>query len=134
MSFFYFLSIGTTFAFFHSHGEKPRVRQDLKIILWGLQMDLSHNLSTQMLIISSLWVLFESSFLIMFLISSERFFCDQTKEWRYVLQLSINEHSFTKNVSLFSLKSMKKLLSWKSGSIREFFYHLKGSLITSNSI
>ena len=130
MSFFYFLSIGTTFAFFHSHGKKPRVRQDLKIILWGL----SHNLSIQILIISSLWDLFESSFLIMFLISSERFFCDQTKEWRYVLPSSINEHSFTKNVSLFSLKSMKKLLSWKNGSIREFFYHLKGSLITSNSI
>ena len=42
--FFFFLRIDT-FAFFHSDGKMPCVRHDLKIILRGLQMDLSHNLT-----------------------------------------------------------------------------------------
>ena len=41
------------FAFFHSDGKKPCVRQDLKLILTGLQRDLSYDLSMRILIISS---------------------------------------------------------------------------------
>ena len=83
-------------------------------------MDLSHNLSMRILIISSPWALFESS-LLMFLISSTEkstsesdFSVIKGKSDGNVLPLSINEHCFAKkefNISLFSLKSVINLLS-----------------------
>ena len=68
---FLFVWISTAFVFFpHSDRKIPYARQDLKIILRDLQMGLSHNLSMRILIISSRWASFESSLLILFLISS----------------------------------------------------------------
>ena len=103
----------------------PCVRPDLKIILRGLQMDISHNLSMQILIISSPWALFESSLLVMFLISSTEKSASESdfsgikgKGDSNVLPLSINEHYFAKEE--FLIKSNKS-------SIKE-------SLIKSNSI
>ena len=139
-----FLWIGATFPFFHSDGKTPCVNQDLKLILWGLQMDLSHNLSMRILIISSPWALLERSLLMMFLISftdkstsESDFSVTKGKSDGNVLPLSINEHSFAKkelNISLFSLKSVTNLLSWKVVECRVFFYYLKESLIRSNTI
>ena len=65
------MSIGMTFAFFHPDGKIPCARQDLKIILRGFQVDLTHNLIMQILIVkSSPPTSAESSLLIIFLISS----------------------------------------------------------------
>ena len=112
--------------FFHSYG-KMRVRQDLKIILRCLQMDLSHNVSMQILTISSPWALFKSSFLVFFISSIEKW----TSESDFsivkgnsdgnLLPLSINEHCFAKKglkIWLFSLKSVinllfARLVSWR---------------------
>lgn len=58
------------FCSFGSDGKMPCGRQDLKIISRGLQIDLSHNLSLRMPILSSPRAFFESSLLIMFLVSS----------------------------------------------------------------
>ena len=112
-----------------------KIREDLKIILRGLQMDLSHNLSMRILIISSPWTLFESSLLIMFLISSTEksifagyFSLIKGKSDGNVLPLAINEHCFAKKelkVLLFSLKSVINLLSWKSGGIQGIFVPFK---------
>ena len=125
----FFLWIGTTFAFFTFRW------QNLKIILRGLQMELSHNLSMRILIISLPWSLFESSLLIMFLISSTKkstseddFFGIKGKSDGIVLLLSINKHCFAKKelkISLFSLKSVINLLSWKSGGIQGIFLPFK---------
>ena len=111
------------------------VRQDLKIILRGLQMDLSHNLSMRILIISSPWTLFESSLLIMFLISSNQkstlesdFYVINGKSGSNALWFAVNEHCFEKKelkVLLFSFKSVIKLLSWKSGGIQGIFLPFK---------
>ena len=121
----------------------PCIRQDLKIILRGLQMDLSHNLSMRILIISSPWALFESS-LLMFLISSTEkstsesdFSVIKGKSDGNVLPLSINEHCLAKKelkISLVSLKSVINYYREKVVLYREFFYHLKGSLLKFNSI
>ena len=60
-----------TFAFFHSDGKIRCVRQDLKIILRDFQVDLTHNVIMQILIVkSSPPASAESSLLIIFLISS----------------------------------------------------------------
>ena len=85
----------------------------------------------RILTISSPWALFESSLLIMFLISSNEkstsesdFSVIKGKSDGNVLPLSINEHCFAKKelrISLFSLKSVINLLSWKSGSIQGIF-------------
>ena len=133
MSFFWWA--GTSFAFFHSDGKMPCIRQDLKTMLSGLKKDLSHNSSMQVLIIPSPWALFESSLLIMFLISStekltsERdFSVIKVKSHSNVLPLLINEHCFTKKefkISLFSMKSVINLLSWKSGGIQWIFLPFK---------
>ena len=121
----------TTFAFFHSDGKMPSVKQDLKIILSGLRMDLSHNFNMRILIISSPWALFESSLLIMFLISfteestpESDFFVIKGKSDGNVLPLSTNEHCFTKKefkILFLSLKSVTNLLSWKYGGIQGIF-------------
>ena len=113
----------------------PCVRQDLKIILRGLQMDLSHNLSMRILILSSPQALFESSLLMMFLISSTEkstsesdFSVIKGKNHGNVLQLLTNEHCITKKelkISLFSLKSVINLLPWKSGDIKGIFLPFK---------
>ena len=104
-------------------GKLPCVKQDLKIILRGLQMDLSLNLSMWILIISQPWALFGKNLLIMFSILSTK---KSTSESNFSVikgkvaivysYLSINEHCFTKKelkISLFSLKSVIYLLSWK---------------------
>ena len=131
----FLLWIGTVFAFSHSGGKMPFVWQHLKIIRGGLQKDLSHNLSMQILIISSPWALFESSLLIMILVSSiERSTSDidlsviKGKSDGNVLPLSTNEHCFIKKelkISLFSLKLLMNLLTWKSGDIRGIFLPFK---------
>ena len=76
----------------------PCVRQDLRITLRGLQMDLLHSLSKWILIISSRWALFESSLLVIPLLSStEKSICEsgvsviKGKKEGNVLPLSINE-------------------------------------------
>ena len=81
----------------------PFVRQVLKIMQRGLQMEVSHNLSIRILITSPPWALFESSLLIMFLIfstekstSESDFSVDKGKSDGNVLPLSINEHCFAK--------------------------------------
>ena len=130
-----FLWIGTTIAFFHSDGKMSCVRQDLKIILRGLQMESSHNSSMRILVISSPWALFESSLLIMFMISSTEkapsesdFSVIKGKSDGNVFLLSINKHCFAKKewkISLFSVKSVVNLLSWKSCGIQEIFQSFK---------
>ena len=123
-----FLWIGTTFPSSHSDEKMSSVRHDLKIVLRGLQMELSHNLNMPILIISSPWALFESS-LLMFLISSTEKSTSNSdlsvikgKSGGNVLPLSINEHCFVKKelkILLFSLNLVINLLSWISGGIQD---------------
>ena len=96
-------------------------------------MDLSHNLGMRIMITLSAWALFESNFLIMFLISSAEkstsesdFSVIKGKRDGNVLPLSINveyqiiKYCFAKKelkILLFSLNPMINLLSWKSGGI-----------------
>ena len=141
-----FLWIGAKFAFFHSDGKIPCVRQDLKTISRGFQMDLSHNLSIRILIISSVWASLGWSLLIMFLISSTEkstsmrdFSVIKGKTDCNLLPLSINEHCFV--LPRISLRFRSFLWSqWKIYhrekvvTYREFFYHLKEYLINSNRI
>ena len=111
------------------------IRQNLKMILRSLKMDLSNNLSMWILIISSPYALFRSSLLMMFLIpyienstSESDFSVIKGKSDGNVLPLSINEHCFAKKelkISLFSLTSMINLLSWKSGVIHGIFLPFK---------
>ena len=71
----------------------------------------------------------------MFLISSTEkstsesdFFVIKGKSDGNALPLSINEHCFAKKelkISLFSLKSVINLLSWKSGEIQGIFRPFK---------
>ena len=81
----------------------PCARRELKIVLGGLQMDLSHNFSIQILIISTPGALFESSLLIFLISSIEKstFKTDLSvtkgKSDGNVLPLSINEQCFSKN-------------------------------------
>ena len=56
--------------FFHSMGNFPLSKQDWKINLRGLQIEVSHILVIQILIISCPWDLFGLRFLILFRISS----------------------------------------------------------------
>ena len=108
------------------------VRQNMKIILKGLQMDVSNNLSMRILIISPLWALFESSFLIMSLISSigkstyeSDLFVIKGKSDSNILSFSINEHCLAKKkfkISFFSLKPAMNLLLWKSGWIQRILF------------
>ena len=128
-----FLWNGTTFAFFHSDGKMHCVRQDFKIILRGLQMDLSRNLSMPILIISSPRTLFESSLLIMFLISSTKkstsendFSLIKGKGDSAVLPLSINEHCFVRKelkISPFFEVSDRSIIVkkwWYTGNFLQF--------------
>ena len=48
-----FLRTGTAFVFYHSNGKMPCVRQDLKIIVRSLQMDLSYNIGSELMVIYS---------------------------------------------------------------------------------
>ena len=128
----FFVWIGATFAFFHSDGKMPCVRQDLKIILRDLQMDLSHNWSKKILILLSLWALFESGLLILICstkksTSESDFSVIKGKSDSNVLPLSINELCFPKKelkILLFSLKSVINLLSCKCGAIQGIILHL----------
>ena len=99
----------------------PCVRQDLKVILRGLQMDLSHNLSMRILIISSQWALFESSLLMMFLISSTE---KPTSESNFS---AVKEKSDGNVLRLptFYLKSVMNLVSWESGGTQLIFLPFK---------
>ena len=57
------------------------VRRYWTIIVRGLRMDFSYNLGMRIMIMSSLWALFETNLLIIFLISSiEKF--NQRTEWQ----------------------------------------------------
>ena len=91
-----------TFENFATECEK----RDLKKILRGVQMDISHNLIMWILIISPPWVLSKSSLLMMFLIpfiEKSTFECGFTvtkgKSDVNIPTLSINEHYFAKRES-----------------------------------
>ena len=58
------------FAFFHSEGNVPLSRQDLKISFMGGKAESPHNFSIHILIMSCPWALFGSSLFIILAISA----------------------------------------------------------------
>ena len=79
--------------FFHSDGKMPCVRQDLKIIWKSLRMDLSHNLSTQILVTLSPWALFTSR-----LLESDLSVIKEEREGVLLILLSINKQCVAKKL------------------------------------
>ena len=120
----------------------PCVRQVLEKIR-DLKLDLSHNLSMRILIISSPWTLFESSLLMLLISSIEKSTYEtdlsiiKEKSDSNVLPLSFNEHCFVKKELRFHsfLWSQPQIFYLeKVVEYRVFFYHLKYSLIEFNNI
>ena len=132
----HFLWTGTTFAFFHSLENFPLSKQAWKINFRGLQIEVSHILIIQILIIC-LWGLFGSRFLIIFRISSvEKSIVDRDSCVFLVrvtgssLLLLPTEHWLAKKLLkklTFSLNSVTNL-AWCSSDGMQVIFFLSGNI------
>ena len=122
-------------AFFHSWGNLPLFKQSLKIIERGLQIEFPHSFIIRILSISWPCALFGSKWLIILAMSllekfieSKHLFVSWGKSVGKTLFLLEREHWFTKkwlNNSVFSLKSVMNLFSWKRGGMQGIFLLFK---------
>ena len=112
-------------------------------MIWGgFIKDLSHILSMHMLIMLCSWTLFESKFCTTFSISfSVNVIFDKDllvlgcRTDGISLPLSILEHCLAKkelNNSVFPLKLVTNLFSWKISGIQGIFYYYGKTLVLTN--
>ena len=138
MIFSLFLCTGTTFAFFHTEGNVPLSRQDLKLNSKGGKVESPHNFSIHILIMSCPWALSGSRLFIILAISALVIGIDESVLIVFMLSLagisialSIKVHCWDKkllNTSTLSLKFEMNLLLWNSGGMQGIFLLIRNVL------
>ena len=118
-------------CFFHSEGNVPISRQDLKISSKGGKIDSPHNFSIRILIMSCPWALFGSRFFIILAISLQVTGIHQSVLVVFYVQSRMNftciaYHSalLSKKLlssSALSIKFKMNLLLWNSGGMQGIF-------------